>query len=139
MANPKLGFQGVLEMFRLLDDEHRSRLLSEIQERDPQLALKLQNELIDFQELLDLNPADQRVLFQAVPQTLLSMAIKGLSEEKMEKVFSQIPKRKKQELLDEMELLGKRKLSDVEAARRKVTQIAEGLMKEGKIERCSSR
>ena len=74
-----------------------------------------------------------REILKEVDQNDLLLALKGSSEELKEKIMSNMSTRAKAAFEEELGFIGAVKVKDVEAAQRKIIEVVQRLVEEGKI------
>jgi flagellar motor switch protein FliG len=108
-------------------------ILDGLDERAPQLAGIIRNRLLTFNELASLQPRELQTLLREVDTTKLALALKTASDEMREKVFASLSKRAGEQLREELELLGPKRLSEIETVHREIVDVARRLESEGTI------
>lgn len=130
---PQRGVLAVAEMLEFMDDAMRNRIVSEIQQRDPELMERIQTALYSFDQLTMLSAEQLQCLIRSVPQTLLALSLRKCSDELKMHLFSALSERGKKILQEEVDSLGLRKVSEIEAAQRKISEVFKKMVEEGKI------
>jgi len=122
MADPKskTGFESVLEMFRVMDPVDRERLLGAVSKRDGALAQAISDQIFRFEDLLDIEKSGLQKLLRSAPRPVLALSLRGLSEELQQKFLALLPSAAAEEVREEWQNLGPRKVTDVLEARRKI-------------------
>lgn len=125
-GKPFDGLGSARELLEGLDQATRERILKEMTEKAPDVASKLKEGLSGFQDLLKLSDAEIAKALRNFPLSEIALAIKNQSEETVEKITGLLPKRTQEELRNTLQELGKRRLSDVLAAQKKLADWALG-------------
>lgn len=99
---------------------------------------RLEDLMFVFGNLADLDNKGMQLLLREVTSDQLAIALKGADELVREKVFSNMSKRAKEMLVEDMESRGPTKLSDVEEAQKNILAAAKQLADDGKISLGSS-
>lgn len=138
MTEPKLkrpigGIKAAADMVKNLDAPTRERILAGVAAKDPRIAEELRKNMFLFEDLLVLPDREMQVFLREVPLPKLATALRTASDELKAAVFRGLSSRAQQMLRDEMEALGKRRRSEVEAAQAEIIAIARRLEGEGKI------
>lgn len=110
-------------------------ILKNINGIDTVLATKIKDNMFVFEDLLNLDAEYIMKILQGVESTEVAIAMKNTTEEQIEKVTSAMSQRVKERFLEESEMLTKVKIKDIEAAQRKMLDIAQKMIEEGIIER----
>ncbi len=127
------GAQMASELLAGLDPSMRNRILGEIRQKDPGLAEKLKKGLVSFDRVVALDAADLQKVLRSCPQNLIALALRGLDDASKKAVFSKMTERQAGALLEEMQLMGPQKQSDVLLAREKICETARTLGESGQI------
>lgn len=130
---PHGGPQAVADMFNVMEEELRERLLADLARRDPALAQDIQSRMFVFSHLAEFEKRDLQILIRALPSSLLALALRGADEKLRQAFLGNMSEKSAALLEEEMNAQGPRRLSEVEAARAKVVEIALALKKSGKI------
>lgn len=110
-------------------------ILSNINGIDTVLASQIKDNMFVFEDLLGLDTEYIMKVLQGVESTEVAIAMKNTTEEQIEKVTSAMSQRVKERFTEESEMLTKVKIKDIEAAQRKMLDVAQKLIEEGVIER----
>ena len=86
-----------------------------------------------FDNLLSISDRDMQTLLQSVANDKLVVALKGASEEMKTKIISNMSSRASEMLLEDLELKGPVRLSEVEDVQKEILQIAINLAADGTI------
>lgn len=113
-------------------------ILKNINGIDTILASKIKDNMFVFEDLLNLDPEYIMKILQGVESTDVAIAMKNTTEEQIERVTTAMSQRVKERFVEESEMLTKVKIKDIEAAQRKMLDIAQKMIEEGIIERESS-
>jgi len=113
-------------------------ILKNINGIDTSLATRIKDNMFVFEDLLNLDAEYIMKILQGVESTEVAIAMKNTTEEQIEKVTSAMSQRVKERFLEESEMLTKVKIKDIEAAQRKMLDIAQKMIEEGIIERESN-
>ena len=128
------GAQQVAEILQNLDREMGDQLLGVIQESSEEIGTKVAQELFTFADIAKLDDSALQRLMRDVPMEKLPLALKNVSSEVFDKFCGNLSKRAKENLIEEMEFMGKVKLSEVKNAQQEVVGIVRALEAAGEIE-----
>ncbi|UYH54056.1 flagellar motor switch protein FliG [Qipengyuania sp. SS22] len=131
-----LTMGGIKHAAEIINQSHRSvekRVLPTIGKIDKKLAKELENEMFKFEHLFALDMKMTGVLLREVESDTLIMSLKGLEEDRREQFYGAMSSRAADGLRDEIEMRGRVKKSDVEAAQKEVVAIAKRLIAQGDI------
>jgi len=107
--------------------------LSYIREYDPELALRIQDKMFVFENLLDIDDRSIQIILREVQSDSLVVALKGTSASLREKIFKNMSQRAAEMLRDDLEAKGPVKLAEVEAEQKEILKIVRKLADEGQI------
>lgn len=109
------------------------QVMPAIAEADPALAGAIEAELVTFAMLLGLDPQSMGRLLREVENAVLVDALKGMDEDARAPVFAAMSARAADGVRDEIELRGRIRRAEVEAAQRTVVATARSLAEAGEI------
>ena len=110
------------------------RVIPEIERRDGELARAIESELFTFEMLLALDPQTIGRLLREVENDVLVDALKGVDEASREPFFAAMSSRAADGVRDEIEMKGRLRRADFEAAQRKIVAVARKLADAGEIQ-----
>lgn len=123
--------QRIAEMLRVSEKADRKPLLEALQSHDPETAALIQEKLYDFSDLQSMdNRALQRVLSE-VDVSTLALAAVGCEPELLDKIMTNLSKRARETLKDEMEFQSAARGDAVAGARKSIVQILAKIDSEG--------
>ncbi len=123
----------LVEILARADAETERLILGRIDEVDPHLAQDIRQRLFTIEDLVKLEDKALQLLLRQVDTKELAMALKGTSESVRERIYANLSERASENLLEEMDLLGPQRLSDVEKARKEIVRTVRQLEQEGSI------
>lgn len=123
-GKPFDGLRSARELLEGLDAPTRDRILKEMTERAPEVAKKIQSAMTGFKDLLALSDSELGQAIRKLPLSEIALAIKNQSDETINRIKNLLPKRTQEELNEILAQMGKRKLMDVEAAQKKISEFA---------------
>ncbi|MDJ0979140.1 MAG: FliG C-terminal domain-containing protein [Erythrobacter sp.] len=127
------GPRDAANLINLSEGDLRNTALPAIAEVDGPLAERIEEELFTFEMLLDLDPKNMGRLLRDVDNETLIDALKGLPDAQRGPFFAAMSSRAADGIRDEIELRGRLAKSEVQAAQRKVVDMARGLAEQGEI------
>ena len=127
------GPQKVAEILNLADSASEKQVMSGLSEGDPELAEQVQALMFTFDDLEYIETMGiQRILAQA-KQTDIILALKAASDTLKEKFLSSVSSRNAESIAEELAIMGRVPLKDVEEAQQKLVGIAKDLEESGEI------
>jgi flagellar motor switch protein FliG len=128
------GVKVVADMLNRMGPKSQD-ILKNINGLNTQLAKDIKDNMFVFEDMIALESQDMMKILAEVDAADLAVALKGAPEEHMDAVMDAMSQRAKDRFNEEFEMLGKVKLKDVEAAQRKMLDVAQKLIESGQIER----
>ncbi|VVT01667.1 flagellar motor switch protein FliG [Erythrobacter sp. EC-HK427] len=108
-------------------------VIPDIGKRDAALAKAIEAELFTFEMILALSPMDMGRLLREVENEVLVDALKGLEEDERTPFFAAMSSRAADGVKDEIELRGKLKREDVQAAQKSMVNVLRQLADAGEV------
>jgi flagellar motor switch protein FliG len=106
-------------------------ILKAIAENDAALADKIRNAMFVFEDLASVDQQGIKALLAKVDRKVLTMALKGTSEQLRDLFTKCMSQRGAEMLREDMEALGPVRLKDVEASQQQIIALARQLEAEG--------
>ncbi len=128
------GVDIAAEIVNVLPKELGQEILEDIRKENPSLADTIEEKMFKFEDIVKLDNRAIIEILKVVDKNDLLIALKGAPPEIMDKFLSNMSKRAAQMFLEDMEILGPIKKSDVENARKKIIATIKGLIEKGVIE-----
>lgn len=126
-------YEMVAEVFNNLDRASEARLLSNLEQKKPEIAEKIRNLMFTFEDLGQLDKASIIVLLRSIDRSKLAIALKGTQERIKDKFLKNMSERSAKLLLDDMNVLGLVRLKDVEKAQNEIIAAAKDLAARNEI------
>jgi flagellar motor switch protein FliG len=108
-------------------------LLESLAQRDQAVAEEIRRQMFTFDHLARLDDHAFKKLLQNVPIEDLVIALKTGSSDVRAKVFGNLSNRARQSLIEEEEMMGPRRVSEIEAKQREIVDLARRLADQGEI------
>ena len=126
------GFKAAIEMLQGLDLAAQQSLLSDIARRDPEMAIKLKQNMVTFDDLQYLTVGMMKRLLQEIQLDDLGLALRGANKEVTQHLLSMFSTGMKRDIEDILK--GKpRPLSEVLEAQKKIMDVVLKLREKGEI------
>jgi flagellar motor switch protein FliG len=126
------GFKAAVEMLQGLDLDAQQSLLADIAKKDPELAIRLKQNMVTFEDLRYLTTTMMKRLLQDINLDDLGLALRGASKDLSEHLLSMFSTNMRRDVEDILK--GKpRALSEVLEAQRKIMDIVIKLKDKGEI------
>lgn len=127
------GIQSVAEILNNVDQSSEREIMEQIEQINANLAEEIRQLMFIFEDLLGVDDRGMQMILKEVSNEDMTLALKTASEELREKTFRNMSQRAADMLREELEVMGPVRLTDVEKAQQKITQIAKRLEAEGKV------
>jgi len=127
------GIEQVAEILNTTSRSSEKSILNNIRDRSAELASDIKNLMFVFDDLTKIRAEDLQKLLMEVDQEDLALALKGASDELENKVMRNVSERVAESLEEEIELLGRVRVSDVEEAQHRILEIAQELEEKDEI------
>ena len=133
MATSVGGIEPVAEILNSVDKATETRILTSIEETNPDLAEQIRELMFTFEDMALIDAKQMQIVMKDVDQADMVLALKTASDAVKELIFSSMSSRAAEMVRDDLENLGPAKLSDVEAAQQKIIKVVKKLEEEGTI------
>jgi flagellar motor switch protein FliG len=127
------GVRAVAEMLNRLDSASSRGILEHIDQHDTNLAATIRHLMFVFEDLLLIDPLGLKEVLGKVDRKVLTVALKGTSEQLRNQVLGCLSQRGAEMLREDMEALGPIKIKEVEAAQQQIIAVVRRLESEGVI------
>jgi flagellar motor switch protein FliG len=125
------GVRAVADLLNRIEPAIAELILAQIEQKDEKTAKQIRALLFVFEDLMALDAKGLKELIGKVDRKVLTIALKGTSEELQAQIFGTMSKRGAEMMREDMEALGPVKIREVEGAQAQIIEIARGLEKEG--------
>jgi flagellar motor switch protein FliG len=127
------GVRAVAEMLNRLDSASSKGILDNIEQQDANLAETIRHLMFVFEDLLLIDPLGLKEVLGKVDRKLLTIALKGTSEQLRNQILGCLSQRGAEMLREDMEALGPIKIKEVEAAQQQIIAVVRQLESEGVV------
>ncbi|WP_149203358.1 flagellar motor switch protein FliG [Actinotalea subterranea] len=127
------GVQPLVEIINRADPTTEKLILEGLEARDQALAEEVRSRMFVFGDIVLLEDRAIQLVLRGVEMSSLATALKGVADEVRDKILRNLSERARENLLEEIELLGPVRLSMVEEARAAVVQVIRRLEESGQI------
>lgn len=133
MATSVGGVEPVAEILNSVDKATETRILSSIEETNPELAEQIRELMFTFEDMALIDAKQMQLVMKDVDQADMVLALKTASDAVKELIFGSMSSRAAEMVRDDLENLGPAKISDVEAAQQKIIKVVKKLEEAGTI------
>jgi flagellar motor switch protein FliG len=127
------GVHAVAEMCNRLDSSTTKEIVEYIEQSNPKLGETIRHLMFVFEDLLLLDTNAIKELLGKVDRKILTVALKGTSEQMKNHMLQAMSQRGAEMLREDMEALGPIKIKEVEAAQQQIITVVRQLETEGVI------
>ena len=127
------GVRAVAEMINRLDLNIGKDILNSIEQEDTRLFETIRHLMFVFEDLLQLDIRDLKELVAKVDRKVLTIALKGTSEQLKTRIFSVMSQRSADMLKEDIEVIGAVKIREVETAQQQIIALVREMGREGTI------
>lgn len=127
------GLHTLVDILNSVGRGTEKSIIQELEKKQPRLADDVKAKLFIFEDIVQLAKADVQKVLQNVDNDDLTMALKGVSDEIKEFIYSNLSQRAVETMKEDMQYLGPARLSVVEEAQQKVVAVIRQLDDQGEI------
>ncbi len=127
------GFKAVADLLNRQDAEQAKKILEQIEDTDPEMALSIRNLMFTFEDLVTIPATSMREIVSAIDKRQLALALRGAKDDLKAHVFRAMSSRAVDMLKDDMEVLGPVRTREVAGAQQEILNLARRLESEGKV------
>lgn len=127
------GVQPLVEIINRADPSTEKLILTSLDAQDKELAEEVRSRMFVFADVILLEDRAIQLVLRGIEGGVLARALKGVTEQVRDKIITNLSERAREDLLEEMELLGPTRLSEVEEARASIVQGIRTLEENGQI------
>jgi flagellar motor switch protein FliG len=127
------GVKPVAEILNFVDSATEERVLTGLNEFEPELADGVRRLMFTFEDLSKIDDQSMQALVREVEKDKWVVAMRTASPTLKKKIFGNMSERAGALLKEELEAMGPVRLRDVEATQREILDFARRLEGEGKI------
>ena len=127
------GLQSLVDVINRADAATEKSILEGLTEHDPELADEVKARLFVFADIVSLEDRAVQMVLRQVDSAVLATALKSVPQVVRDKVLSNVSERARQDLVDEIEVLGQVRKAAVEEAQASIVQIIRQLEESGQL------
>ncbi len=127
------GIEKVVEILGKMEKGADQMILTSIEAVDPDMAEEIRRRMFTFEDMATIDNRGMQAILREVSTDMLTLALKTASDTIKQKVFANISQRAADMIMEDLDSMGPRKLSEVEAMQTEVVKIAMKLEEEGTI------
>jgi flagellar motor switch protein FliG len=127
------GVRAVAEICNRLDSSTSREILDDIENQNKSMAETIRHLMFVFEDTLMIDPTGIREILTKVDRKVLTMALKGTSEQVRTHFTEGMSQRAREMLVEDMDALGPVKIKNVDAAQRQIIAVIRQLEADGVI------
>ena len=127
------GVQPLVEIINRADPGTEKMILEGLEARDKDLAEEVRSRMFVFTDIVLLEDRAVQLVLRSVEGGSLAIALKNTTDEVKDKILTNLSERARENILEEIELLGPTRMSAVEEARATIVQSIRHLEETGQI------
>ena len=127
------GVKTVAEMLNRMGRTESKNILDKLEQENPELAAHIRQLMFVFDDVQFLPDKALQEILKRSDKSVLTVALKGASEELQEKFFRNMSSRAVETLKEEISFMGPVRVSEVNEAQSAITEIVRQLEEEGAI------
>lgn len=126
-------YEKMANMLRCLEKAERMEVLTALEENEPETAGRIKEMLYTFEDLLRVHDRSLQKLLTEIDSKTLSVALKGANEAISDKLLTNLSKRAREALKEEMEFVGIVPLPQVRQAQKMIVDAMQRLDQAGEL------
>ncbi len=127
------GIDSLVELMTLADKTVEEVIMAGLVEVDADLAAEVRAKMFVFADLQLLDDRQMQTVLRTVDASRLPLALKGVADTVRDKVLNNLSSRARDNLMDEIELLGSVRMTDVEEAQNEILESVRALEESGEL------
>jgi flagellar motor switch protein FliG len=127
------GFKAVADLLNRLEAEQAKKILEQVEDDDPEMALKVRNLMFTFDDLVTIPAASMREIVSSVDKKQLALALRGSADDLRAHFFRAMSSRAVEMMKEDMEVLGPVRTREVQGAKQEILNLARQMEAEGKV------
>lgn len=127
------GIDAIVEVLNGVDRGTERSILESLELQDPELAEEIKKRMFVFEDIVTLDNRAIQLIIRDSDNKDLALAMKGSSDEVKEVILKNMSQRMRENMLEELDILGPVRLRDVEEAQTRIVSIIRRLEDAGEI------
>lgn len=127
------GVDTLVRLIQGLPPETGEEILTAVDGYDAELGKEIRAQMFVFDDLMLLDDRQMQTLLRSVDANTLPLALKGVGSELRDKFLGNLSSRARDNLLDEMELLGSVRMADVAETQAVILDVVKSLEASGEL------
>jgi flagellar motor switch protein FliG len=127
------GLQPLVDIINRADRTTERLILEALEARSPEIAEEIRRRMFMFEDIVNLDDKSVQLVLRSVEGNELALALKGVTDTVRDKITTNLSTRAAENLLEEVELLGAVRLTQVEEAQQSIIRTIRQLEEQGQI------
>lgn len=127
------GVQALVDIINRSDRGTERLILEGLEQDNPELADEVRSRMFVFEDIVALDDRSVQLVLRQVDSKDLAIALKGVPTQVRDKILQNMSERARQNLVEEIELLGPMRLQTVEESQGAVVRVIRALEESGQI------
>lgn len=127
------GVKDVAEILNRVERATEKTIMSDLEERDPELADEISRLMFTFEDLIYVDDAGIQKALREIESKDLALALKAATEDLANKVYKNMSERAREMIKEEIEFMGPVRLKNVEEAQQKIVSVVRRLEETGEL------
>jgi flagellar motor switch protein FliG len=128
------GLGPLVDIINRADRTTERLILEALEARNPEIAEEIRRRMFMFEDIINLDDRSVQLVLRQVEPSDLATALKGVGDDVRDKVTGNLSERGRENLLEEIDLLGPVKVKMVEESQQKIVAVIRSLEDSGQIE-----
>jgi flagellar motor switch protein FliG len=128
------GLEPLVDIINRSDRTTQRLILEALEARSPEIAEEIRRRMFMFEDIVNLDDRSVQLVLRQVEPADLATALKGVTDTVRDKVTGNLSERGRDNLLEEIDLLGPVKVKMVEESQQKIVAVIRSLEDSGQIE-----
>jgi flagellar motor switch protein FliG len=126
-------FKTVAQMLNVSDPSLTKSVLERLNKEQPALANEIQALMFVFEDLVKIDAKGMQKVLAEVDKADLTLSLRAAPPEIKNKLLDNLSSRAREAIMEEMELMGPKPLSEIEAAQKRILQLVRGMEERGEL------
>ena len=126
-------YEQLAEIFNNLDRTNETRFITQLEEADEEAAEQVKALMFTFEDLARLDNQSLQIVLRQADVALIPVALKGASDSVRDIFFENLSRRVLQQVKEDIEIMGPKRMKDIEDAQSELLTLAKTLGEQGEI------
>lgn len=127
------GVEPLVDIINRADPGTEKMILTGLEERDEELADEVRSRMFVFEDIVMLEDRGIQLVLRQVDGAQLALALKGTNEDLRSRIMKNLSERARQNVMEEIDMLGAVRMSQVQEARAGIVQLIRKMEESGQI------